>query len=140
MKKTQQTMHSVEFITCESGKDLIVSFAISAPNELGGIESLTLLRTPLYEPLREDWERGISVSFERHDDEDDYLEDLLWDEANAIVRMKTRRRSYELDLRNVDRSEQLAMCKVLKNMNFDRRIEMRGICPLLDETPPDSDS
>lgn len=117
----------VEFLTIENGKDRIVSFAVVAPTMAFGIQSLTLLRTPFYEPFLEEWERGVSVSFERYDDKDDHLEALHWDQPNAVVRMKTRQREYELDLRNVDRGGRLAMCRVLKKMNFDRRIDITGV-------------
>ena len=127
MKEPKQKRDLVEFLTIESGKDLIVSFAVTTPTAVFGIQSLTLLRTPMYEPILEEWERGISVSFERYDDEDDHLETLQWDEASAVMRLKTRRRDYELDLRNVDRKERSAMRKLLKKMNFDRRIDMRGL-------------
>jgi len=43
------------------------------------------------------------------------------------MRLKTRRRDYELDLRSVDRKERLAMRTLLKKMNFDRRIDMTGL-------------
>ncbi|WP_201276331.1 hypothetical protein [Methylotetracoccus oryzae] len=126
MTATQNTRNRVEFITLESGKDLIVSFAVTAPTAAFGIQSLTLLRTPLYEPILEEWERGVSFSFERYDDEDDHLETLQWDGPSAVMRLKTRRRDYELDLRNVDRKARLATRKRLKKMNFDRRIDMTG--------------
>ncbi|MGY6215779.1 hypothetical protein ACW73L_11530 [Methylolobus aquaticus] len=126
MKEAQQNRDRVEFITPESGKDLIVSFAVTAPTAAFGIQGLTLLRTPLYEAILEEWERGVSFSFERYDDEDDHLETLQWNEPSAVMRLKTRRRDYELDLRNVDRKERLAMRKLLKKMNFDRRIDVTG--------------
>jgi hypothetical protein len=120
-------MDTVAFLSIESGKDLIVSFAVMVPNDPTEIESLTLLRTPVYEPLLEEWERGVSVSFERYDDEEDWLEEVQWDKQGAVIRLKTRRRSYQLDLRKVDRNDQSAMRKVLKKMNYDRRIPMSGV-------------
>lgn len=120
-------MDTVAFLAIESGTDLIVSFAVRVPDDPTDIESFTLLRTPVYEPLLEEWERGVSVSFERYDDEEDWLEEVQWDEAGAVIRLKTRRRSYQLDLRKVDRNDQSAMRKVLKKMNYDRRIEMSGV-------------
>jgi len=66
MKEAKQNRDLVVFLTIESGKDLIVSFAVTAPTAAFGIQSLTLLRTPLYEPILEEWERGVSVSFERY--------------------------------------------------------------------------
>ena len=54
-------MERVDFITAESGDDLIVSFAIRLA-EPGEIRSLTLLRTPKYEFLLDESERGVQVS------------------------------------------------------------------------------
>lgn len=58
-----ETVHKVNFITCETGDDLIVSFAIFG-KEIYEVLSLTLLRTPKYEFLLEPKERGVSVCFE----------------------------------------------------------------------------
>jgi hypothetical protein len=66
-----------QFISTENGDDLIVSFAVIDPADPTEIESLTLLRTPKYEHLLADWERGVSVSFERYvEDDDELLEEL----------------------------------------------------------------
>jgi hypothetical protein len=50
-------MLRVEFITTEDEADLIVSFAIAPAAE----RSLTLLRSPQYEHLLPEEERGITV-------------------------------------------------------------------------------
>nr|WP_199242084.1 hypothetical protein [Paraburkholderia sp. BL8N3] len=47
------------FISTENGDDLIVSFAVVDPTDATEIDSLTLLRTPKYEHLLGDWERGV---------------------------------------------------------------------------------
>jgi len=120
-------MDTVAFLSMESGKDLIVSFAVMVPDDPTEIESLTLLRTPVYEPLLEESERGVHVSFERYDDEEDWLEEARWDDQGAVIRLKTRRRSYELDLRKLDRKDRSTMRQVLKKMNYDRRIQMSGV-------------
>ena len=69
-------MEQVEFITTESGDDLIVSFAIGRTDP-GEIRSLTLMRTPKYEFALDDSERGVSVSDEDRDEDDsDLLEEI----------------------------------------------------------------
>src|SRR3970040_1213533 len=60
VKKNRQT---VSFITTEDSDDLIVSFAL-ADDEPGEIVTLMLLRTPKYESLLPEDERGVSVSHE----------------------------------------------------------------------------
>lgn len=121
-------METVAFISTENGDDLIVSFAVIDPADSTGIESLTLLRTPKYEHLLGDWERGVSVSFERYvEDDEELLEELHLDRKSAVVRLTTSLRTYELDLRKVDEREVQAMRKVLARMNYDRRIRLLGI-------------
>lgn len=121
-------MELVSFVSTESGKDLIVSFAVVDPEDPMDIESLTLLRTPVYEPLLPPDERGVSVSFERHTDDDhDLLEQVRWNERAATLRLESQLHEYELDLRKIDRSSIWKMRKVLKRMNYDGRIHMVGV-------------
>ena len=67
-------MELVSFINIEDDPpDLILSFAIWQP-ELDDIRSLILLRTPEYEFILDETERGVKVSDEAFsDDEDDLL-------------------------------------------------------------------
>jgi len=121
-------METVAFITLEDSIDLIVAFAVMDPTDPAEIESLTLLRTPKYERLLEDAERGVKVSFERYDEEEDeFLQEAHFDRDAAVVRLKTRRRDYELDVRKVDKDEIKAMRKVLVKMNFDHRFQLSGV-------------
>jgi hypothetical protein len=120
-------MELVSFISTETGDDLIVSFAVCAADDPTEIESLTLLRTPKYEGLLDESERGVKVSFDPYNDEDDLLEEVHFDEGGAVVRLKTQLRTYVLDVRKVDRSELRSMRKVFKEMNFDGRVHLSGV-------------
>ncbi|QUN31771.1 hypothetical protein KB879_36155 (plasmid) [Cupriavidus sp. KK10] len=122
-------MDAVAFISTENGDDLIVSFAVIEPADPTEINSLILMRTPKYEHLLGEWERGVSVSFDRYVEEDDeeLLEEVHLDRKSAVVRLITSLRSYELDLRKVDEREVKAMRKVLTQMNYDRRIRLSGV-------------
>ena len=120
-------MHSVSFITTEIGDDLIVSFATYDAQDPSDVKSLTLLRTPKYERLLEESERGVKVSFELDVDEDDLLEEVRFDHDTDVVRLKTQHRTYELDVRRVEKGEVKAMCKVLRKMNFDDRLRLSGV-------------
>src|SRR5450759_1191045 len=103
-------MDTVSFLTVESGKDLILSFAVMDPDDPTGIQSLILLRTPMYESLLDPQERRVTVSFERHNsDEEDFLEAVHWDENSEIIRLTTRLETYELDLRKVDQPSVTSM-------------------------------
>jgi hypothetical protein len=124
----KKIMETVAFISTENGDDLIVSFAVIDPADPTEIESLTLLRTPKYEHLLADCERGVSVSFERYvEDDEELLEELHFDRKSAVVRLTTSLRTYGLDLRKVDEKEVKAMRNVLSRMNHDGRFRLLGI-------------
>jgi len=121
-------MDTVTFITTESGDDLILSFAVQDLEDPSEIESLILLRTPKYEFIVEEDERGVSVSFERYaDEEDDYLKAVEYLEAERTVRLKTLAREYELNVRKVDAAELKQMRQILRKMNYDRKFQMSGV-------------
>jgi hypothetical protein len=62
--RRKRTMELVSFISIEDEPpDLILSFAIWQP-ELEDIRSLILLRTPEYEFILDETERGVKVSDE----------------------------------------------------------------------------
>lgn len=120
-------MDTVSFVSVESGKDLIVAFAVMDPHDPTAIESLILQRTPVYEPLLEPHERGVKASFERFNaDEEDLVEAVEWNEKARIIRLKTRLHTYELDLRKIEGSEVKSMRKVLKQMNYDGSFSLSG--------------
>ena len=117
-------MELVSFISIEDDPpDLILSFAIWQP-ELEDIRSLIFMRTPKYESLLDERERGVKVSDEAWlDDIDDLLKEIEF--HNDSVRIITNQHQFELDLRKVDK-EDIEQAKIfLKRMNFDNRFEMR---------------
>ena len=115
-------------ITTEAGDDLILAFAVQHREDPSAIESLILLRTPKYEFLLEEHERGVKVSFDRHeDDEDDFLQKFDYAEADAMVRVQTSSHEYELDLRKVGAGDLEKMCKALKKMNYDQKFQTSGV-------------
>ena len=119
-------MELVSFISIEDEPpDLILSFAIWQP-ELENIRSLILLRTPEYEFILDETERGVKVSDEALlDDEDDMLKKIEF--GDDFVRIITDHHQFELDLRKVDK-EEIAQAKTfLKRMNFDNRFEIRSV-------------
>ena len=121
-------MERVAFITSETGDDLILSFAVQCPDDPSEIESLILTRTPKYEFIFEEHERGVRVSFERHeDDEDDFLQKIDYLQSNSIVRIQTSSREYELDVRKVGTDELKKMSMILKKMNYDQKFQTSGL-------------
>ena len=115
-------MEQVDFITTESGDDLIVSFAIGRADSVE-IRSLTLMRTPKYESILDDAERGVSVA---DDDCEEGLNDLLEEiECRGDeVRIVSQYAEYQLDCSRVDPEEVEDAKKILRAMNFDGRFRI----------------
>ena len=124
---------TVVFITTEFGDDLVLSFAVVGLEDPSTVESLTLLRTPKYEFILAEYERGVMVSFDRQDedvdelDKDDLLEAVEYQEAAKRVRLKTSLTEYDLDVRKVALPELVQMRRVLHKMNFDKKFKPIGI-------------
>ena len=122
----KRTMELVSFISIEDEPpDLILSFAIWQP-ELEDIRSLILLRTPEYEFILDETERGVKVSDEAFsDDDEDMLKEIEF--GDDCMRIITDHHQFELDLRKVDK-EDIEQAKIfLKRMNFDNRFEIRAV-------------
>jgi hypothetical protein len=120
-------MEVVRFIDCQTGDDLIVAFACVV-DEFGEIQSLILLRTPKYEFVFHDSERGVSVNFESDvDDERDLLQEVAYDKAASVIRIQTQFRTFDLDVGKVDPSEIKTMRRTLRKMNFDNRLKLSGV-------------
>ncbi len=121
----EERAYRVDFITTEQKDDLIVSFAVAAGDSPGDISSLTLLRTPKYEFILYPEERGVSVSWEEDEDENELLVAAQW--SKDSVKLSTTRRVFTLDVSRVDDKDLKRMCKVLRTMNFDMVIKLTGI-------------
>ena len=115
----------VSILTVADGDDLIVSFGLGEQVDT----SLTLLRTPKYEPLLPENERGVSVgtgldsSLER-----ELLVSLRW--SAGSVQIESTGRRLTLDIRNIGPREIERAKAVLRKMNFDQRFEASGIEPI----------
>ena len=121
-------MEIVSFITTEAGDDLILAFAVQRHDDPSWIESLILMRTPKYEFIFEEHERGVRVTFERQrDNGDDFLQKFDFSDDTGIVRIRTSSREYELDVRKVDADELKKMCSLLKKMNYDQKFQTSGV-------------
>ena len=117
-------MEIVSFIEIEDNPpDLILSFAVWQP-ELDDIRSIILMRTPEFELLLDESERGVAVSDEVWpDDEDDRL--IKIELGDNLARITTNYHKIELDLRKVDQEEIEQAKAILQKMNFDHSFEMR---------------
>jgi hypothetical protein len=118
-------MEPVQFIACEDdGTDQIVSFAL-AYDEMG-VRSLVLLRTPKYEPLLDEIERGVSVSLEHETDDDVEMLAVLRIRAKSLT-IETWTSKYDLDVSRVDSAELSEMTALIKRMNFDGRFSIEEV-------------
>ena len=99
-------MKQASFIHTEDGDDLIVSFAITGDDPIGpeGVKSLTLIRTPKFESLLSDDERGVTVSYDDFpDDEYDLLTGVVLE--NQCITIRTQNHEYTLNVQHVDNEE-----------------------------------
>lgn len=116
-------METVSFVSNEDvPPDLIVSFAIWE-FEWDDIRSIIMLRTPRYEPLLDEYERGVNVSDEAWpNDESEMLEKIEF--GDNFVRIFTADHQIELDLRKCE-TEEIEQAKIiLEKMNFDNCFEL----------------
>jgi hypothetical protein len=122
--RRKRTMELVSFISIEDEPpDLILSFAIWQP-ELEDIRSLILLRTPEYEFILDETERGVKVSDEAlMDEEDDMLKEIEF--SNDFMTIITEQHQFDLDLRKIDKEDIEQAKTFLKKMNYDNRFEIR---------------
>ena len=118
-------MHKVQFLYLEeSDKDLIVSFAIDDADF--GVKSLTLLRTLFFEEFLDEEKRGVMVSFEGDEVEQDHVNVLNRISINGDeVEITSTFRQYKLDLSKIDDSEKEEMVKLLHKQNHDNRFTIQ---------------
>lgn len=118
-------MKQVVFISTELGDDLIVSFAIADPDSPRDVLSLTLLRTPKYEHILDDWERGISYCAEDLQGEEDF--DLVKEICinQQYVKIESTHHKCILDIQSVPEFQIDSAKVVLREMNFDNRVKLR---------------
>jgi hypothetical protein len=91
---------------------------------LEDIKSLILLRTPEYEFMLDETERGVKASDEALvDEEDDMLKEIEFNDD--FVRIITDQHQFDLDLRKINKEDIGQAKPFLKRMNFVNRFEIR---------------
>jgi hypothetical protein len=123
-------MKQASFIYTEDGNDLIVSFAVRGdePDDPEGVKSLTLIRTPGFEFILSDDERGVSVSYDDFpDDEYDLLTGIVLE--NQCITIRTQNHEYTVNVQHVDDEELKEAIRILKKMRFDNRFDMTIVQP-----------
>ncbi len=119
-RKESSRLESVSFINCEDdGTDQIVAFALTYGDM--EITSLTLLRTPKFEAMLDEAERGVSVSMEGKTVDDFASLAVVRLRAN-LVTIETQASRYALDVSRVDPTEVSEMKALIERMNFDHKL------------------
>ena len=111
----------VLFISVEDEDlDLVVSFALKPRAE----RSLTLLRTPEYEAILDESERGVSVSpgVGERGAMRELLLSVKW--GNDVVELQSTEAKYLLAVATVGPDEKADALSVLQRMNFDARFQI----------------
>ena len=104
----------------EDDKDLILSFAI--PDEALGVRSLILHRTLFFEEYLDEEEKGVHVSLEGEECENEAPNTLVKIEIqDAEVIIYSKYSQYVLDLSKIDASDKSHMIRLLKKQNYDER-------------------
>lgn len=112
----------VPFLTIEDDGDLIVSFGLGENAQ----RSLTLLRTPKFESVLDEHERGVSVSAgEGESVGRELLVSLKW--SGNLIEIESTTQRYLLDVAHVDATEVEEAKAVLGKMNFDRRFKLVNV-------------
>ncbi len=103
-------------------KHQIVTFALGED----AMESLILLRTPKYEFLLPDEERGVSVGIgDSGEPPENLLVSVEW--GKNLVKIVLNSQRYTLDIQSVSRMDIDAALHVLSKMNFDNRFALKTV-------------
>jgi hypothetical protein len=106
----------IAFISIEDeAPDLIVSFAL----EPSAYRSITLLRTPAYEGILPEEERGVAVLAGEHGDSRDVLKSISF--GSELISINATSTSHLLARGRVSDEEIAEALVMLKRMNFDKR-------------------
>ena len=118
-------MKKVKFLNLEeTDKDLIISFAIE--DEMSGVKSLILHRTLFFEEFLSEEERGVVVSMEDFNVEDEHLNMLKEIRIKADqIEILAAFGEYRIDITNIERSEIEKMILLLEKQNYDDRFSIQ---------------
>jgi hypothetical protein len=108
----------VTLISTEDDSDLVVSFGL----EPSAAESLTVMRSPQYEHLLADEDRGATIA--RSSDpspEPLFLTSVNW--VEDTLQIEAANRKYTLDLSKVDAVEIADAKRIVRLMNSDGRFK-----------------
>jgi hypothetical protein len=113
--------HEVQFISLEDDqKDILIACVI--PDKEIGLKSLILHRTFLFEEILGEEEKGVKVSLEGEESEQDYLNTLIKIQINnKEIKIVSKFSEYNLDISRIDDTDIDDMIKLLEKQNYDNR-------------------
>jgi hypothetical protein len=113
--------YTVDFMSFEEDdKDLIISFAI--PDEALGVKSLILHRTLFFEEVLDEEEKGVNVSMEGEECENEAFNTLVKIEIkDTEVIICSKYSQYVLDLSRIEALDKSHMIRLLMKQNHDER-------------------
>ena len=111
-------------ITNKDPNLFIVSFVLN-DREMG-VKRLILLRTLFFEEVFDEEERGVKVSMEGDDFEQEDFNVLSYFKIEGEeIEIKTPFREYKLDISRIEKSEIEEMLNLLKKQNYDNRFTIQ---------------
>ena len=114
-------MDTVNFVTINSGVDLVLAFSFDEGTRFG-VDGYIIQRTPKFEMILRPDERGPSVDWTDKD------ERILLKRVNVTsskVLIETTRDKYTFDISKISGEEYSDMVSVLKKMNFDNVFDLK---------------
>lgn len=109
-------MDRVNFLTIETGKDLILSFSFDDEGTKYGVDGFTIHRAPQYESIVEPHKRGPVVDW-TDEDRIILLREVEFDRNSIRIVHDDGTESF--DISHIDEDEYSDMLKVLEKINFD---------------------
>ena len=106
-------------IHTETGRDLTVAFGL----EPGCVDSLIVSRTPEFEQLLDEHERGANICHTGHRSWDGSLL-VAVDWSGDTVRLKATDRTYTVNVSAVGEEDLAEAKRVLELMNFDQQFHL----------------
>ena len=114
-------MDTVNFITIDSGVDLILAFSFDEETRFG-IDGFIIQRTPKLELILRPDERGPSVDW-NDKDERILLKRVIVTPSEVLI--ETTHDHLTFDLSRISGEEYSDMVSVLKKMNFDNVFDLK---------------
>ena len=114
-------MDTVNFITTETGDDLILSFSFDE-GTCFDVDGFIIQRTPKFELILRPDERGPSVDW-TDDDERILIRKIKVTPREVFI--ETTRDKHIFDLSKISGEEYADMVSVLKKMNFDNVFDLK---------------